>query len=120
MLTLFPAGAIIDLSSGPGAAKDSRARPPAAARKQKIGEGDTMKITETYEGLPKILKLILQFFFGGIIGGVYRIVRFFETKNIVTLVVGLLCTFTGLGNVLAWIVDFITELIGNRISVLAD
>ena len=78
-----------------------------------------MKITETYESLPKIVKILLQLILGGIIGGIYRIVRFFETKNIVNLVVGLLCTFTGVGNFIAWIVDLVTELIHNRITVLA-
>ena len=78
-----------------------------------------MKITEAYESLPKIIKVLLQLFLGGIIGGIYRIVRFFETKNIVTLVVGLLCTFTGVGNFIAWIVDLITEITSNRITVLA-
>ena len=48
-------------------------------------------LTATYEGLPKIAKLLLQFFFGWIIGGIYRIVRYTEKQNIVTLVVGILC-----------------------------
>ena len=78
-----------------------------------------MKITETYENLPKIVKVLLQLFLGGVIGGIYRIVRFFETKNIITLVVGLLCTFTGVGNFIAWVVDLITEITQNRITVLA-
>ena len=78
-----------------------------------------MKITETYESLPKIVKVLLQLFLGGIIGGIYRIVRFFETKNIITLIVGLLCTFTGVGNFIAWVVDLITEITQNRITVLA-
>lgn len=78
-----------------------------------------MKITEAYESLPKIIKVLLQLFLGGIIGGIYRIVRFFETKNIVTLIVGLLCTFTGVGNFIAWIVDLVTEITRNRITVLA-
>ena len=78
-----------------------------------------MKITETYESLPKIVKVLLQLFLGGVIGGIYRIVRFFETKNIITLVVGLLCTFTGVGNFIAWVVDLITEITQKRITVLA-
>ncbi len=76
-------------------------------------------MTNAYESLPKIVKLILQFFFGYIISGVYRIIRFVETKNVVTLVVGILVLVTGIGNFIAWIVDFITELFSNRISVLA-
>ncbi len=79
-----------------------------------------MEITKYYEDLPKIVKVLLQLFLGGVIGGVYRIVRFFETKNVVTLVVGLLCTFTGVGNFLAWVVDLVTEITKNRITVLAD
>lgn len=79
-----------------------------------------MKITETYENLPKIAKILLQIFFGGFIGGIYRILRFLETKNIVTLVVGILCLVTGVGNFAAWIVDLVTEITKNRITVLAD
>ena len=79
-----------------------------------------MKITETYENLPKIAKILLQIFFGGLIAGVYRIVRFFETKNIVTLVVGILVLVTGVGNLIAWIVDLVTQITKNRITVLAD
>ncbi len=79
-----------------------------------------MKLTEMYENLPKIVKILLQIFLGGVIGGIYRIVRFTETKNVVTLVVGLLSLFTGIGNGIAWVVDLITEILHNRITVLAD
>lgn len=74
--------------------------------------------TASYEALPKIVKIILQVFLGSLISGVYRIVRFVETKNIVTLIVGILC-FVGLGFVF-WIIDLITEIANNKISVLAD
>ena len=77
-------------------------------------------MTKTYEDLPKIVKIILQIFFGGLIGGIYRIIRFIENKNIVTLIVGILCLVTGFGNVIAWVVDLITEIVSNRITVLAD
>ena len=76
-------------------------------------------ITEMYESLPKIAKILIQIFLGGVIGGVYRILRFLETKNIITLVVGILCLVTGVGNFIAWVVDLITEIISNRITVLA-
>ena len=79
-----------------------------------------MKLTETYENLPKIAKILLQIFLGGVIGGIYRIVRYTETKNIVTLVVGILCLVTGVGNFAAWIIDLVTEITQNRITVLAD
>ena len=77
-------------------------------------------MTATYEALPKIVKLIIQFFLGWLVGGVYRIVRYTETKNVVTLVVGLLVLLTGIGNTIAWIIDFVTELLNNKITVLAD
>jgi hypothetical protein len=76
--------------------------------------------TEKYEALPKIAKILLQLFLGGIIGGIYRIVRFTETKNVVTLVAGLLTLFTGFGNLIAWVLDLVTEITQNKITVLAD
>ncbi|MBP5631930.1 MAG: hypothetical protein J6Y21_04125 [Clostridia bacterium] len=76
--------------------------------------------TQKYEDLPKIVKIILQIFLGGLIGGIYRIVRFLETKNVVTLVVGILVLVTGIGNLIVWIVDLVTEILRNRITVLAD
>ncbi len=79
-----------------------------------------MKLTETYENLPKIAKILLQIFLGGVIGGIYRIVRYTETKNIVTLVVGIVCLVTGVGNFAAWIIDLVTEITQNKITVLAD
>lgn len=77
-------------------------------------------LTATYEELPKIAKIILQIFLGGLIGGIYRIIRYTETKNIVTLVVGIVCLVTGIGNFAAWIIDLLTEITSNKISVLAD
>ena len=77
-------------------------------------------ITGAYEALPKLAKILLQIFFGAFIGGVYRILRFLETKNIVTLVAGILVLVTGVGNFIAWIVDLFTEITKDRITVLAD
>ena len=77
-------------------------------------------LTAQYEALPKIVKILIQLFFGSVVGGVYRIVRYFETENLVTLIVGLLVTFTGIGNFVAWVVDLFTEITENKISILAD
>ena len=74
-------------------------------------------ITGTYENLPKIVKVLLQIFLGSLIGGVYRLIRFAETKNIVTLVAGIL-NFVGLC-IIFWIVDLITEVTSNKITFLA-
>lgn len=75
-------------------------------------------ITAMYNDLPKIAKILLQIFLGSLISGVYRILRYVETKNIVTLVVGILC-FVGLGFIF-WIVDLVTMITNEKISVLAD
>ena len=77
-------------------------------------------LTGAYEALPKLAKILLQLFLGAVIGGIYRILRFLETKNVVTLVAGLLVLFTGVGNFIAWIVDLYTEITKDRITVLAD
>lgn len=79
-----------------------------------------MKITSTYEKFPKIIKLVLQFFFGWLIGGVYRICKFLEKKNVITLVAGILVLVTGIGNAIAWVVDFVTELLHDKITFFAD
>ena len=87
------------------------------------GKGKNMgkkKLTDSYEELPRIVKIILQIFFGGVIGGVYRIIRYTETNKTLTLVVGLIFLLTGVGNFIAWLVDLITEVTSNRITVLAD
>jgi len=75
-------------------------------------------LTKSYESLPKIIKIIIQIIFGALVGGIYRIVKFLETKNIVTLVVGIL-NFVGLG-LIFWIIDLVTEILYNKITVLAD
>ncbi len=74
--------------------------------------------TAKYEELPKLVKIIIQVFLGSLIGGVYRIVRFLETKNILTLIAGIL-NFVGLG-LIFWIIDLITEIVSNRITVFAQ
>ena len=76
--------------------------------------------TSAYDNLPKIIRVILAIFFGAFIGGIYRIVRFLETKNIMTLVVGILGLCTGIGNFIVWLVDLVTTITGNGITVLAD
>ena len=77
-------------------------------------------ITKTFESLPLVAKLVLLIFLGYIISPVYRILRYLETKNTLTLIVGVVCLVTGVGNVLLAIVDIITELTKGKITVLAD
>ena len=77
-------------------------------------------LTATYDSLPFILRVIIQIVFGVVVGGIYRIVRFFETKNIVTLVVGLLVTFTAVGNVISWIIDLVTLILNKKYTLFVD
>ena len=77
-------------------------------------------MTAFYDGLSKIVKVILHIFFGYLISGIYRIVKFLDSKNVVTLVAGILVLVTGIGNLIAWIVDLVTEITQDKICVLAD
>ncbi|MBQ1261906.1 MAG: hypothetical protein IIY01_03150 [Clostridia bacterium] len=76
-------------------------------------------LTKTYEDLPKIVKILLQLILGAIVGGIYRILRYTETKNTTTLIVGVLAIIPPISFIF-WVLDLVTEITGNRISVLAD
>ena len=76
--------------------------------------------TKQYDALPLLIRLIIQIALGVVVGGVYRIVKYFETKNGLTLLVGVLVTFTGVGNVIAWIVDFVSLLLFGKYAFFAD
>jgi hypothetical protein len=77
-------------------------------------------ITKQYDELPKIVRILLQIFLGYIVGGIYRVIRFTETKNIVTLIVGLVGLLTGFGNFIVWLIDLITTITNDKITFLAD
>ena len=76
-------------------------------------------ITGAYEALPKLAKILIQIFLGAVVGGIYRILRFLETKNVVTLVAGILALIPPI-SVVFWVLDLITEITNNKISVLAE
>ena len=75
-------------------------------------------LTAAYDALPKLIKIILQLFFGYPIAVIYRIVKYVEKGNILTLVAGIVLIF-GFGFI-AWVVDLITVILSNKITVLAD
>lgn len=77
-------------------------------------------ITKMYDELPKIARFLIQLFLGYIVSGIYRVIRFTETKNIVTLIVGLVGLVTGFGNFIIWLVDLITTITKDGITFLAD
>ena len=76
-------------------------------------------ITAKIEGLNKVLKFFIFILVGGIMSPLYRVFRYLETKNTVTLVVAIVSFVFGLSWVLG-IVDAITELTSDKVTVLAD
>ena len=77
-------------------------------------------ITAQFEALPKIAKIIILIVGGWLIGGIYRIIRYTETKNTMTLIAGLLGLFTGVGNVVIEVLDIVTTVLNNKITFFAD
>ncbi|MBO5906663.1 MAG: hypothetical protein J6Q85_00730 [Clostridia bacterium] len=77
-------------------------------------------LTASYDALPLLVRIIIQIVGGVVVGGAWRIARYFETKNIVTLIVGILVTFTGVGNVVAWILDLVTLIMNGRYTLFVD
>lgn len=76
-------------------------------------------LTEKYDSLNFILRLIIQIIGGAIIGGVYRILRYVENKNVTTLVVGILTVIPPISFV-AWVVDLVTLIMNKTYTVFVD
>ena len=76
-------------------------------------------LTKQYDNLPKIARILLQIFLGWIISGVYRIIKWTETKNTVTLIVGIIALIPGPDFVIQ-IVDLVTIILHDKFTVLAD
>ena len=77
-------------------------------------------LTKQFNEIPFLFRLILQLVFGLLVSGIYRIIRFTETGNILTLVAGIVGLFTGIGNAIFWLVDLVTLIMNDRYTVLAD
>ena len=76
-------------------------------------------ITAQFESLPKVAKIVLIAFFGWIVGGIYRVVRYTETKNTATLVTGLIGLIPPI-DIAIWIADLVSEALNDKITLLAD
>lgn len=75
-----------------------------------------------FDKLPQIVRVILFIpIWGWLVSGVYRIVKFCEenTKNYVTLVIGILCICTGIVGAVMSIVDLITTALNDKVTILA-
>ena len=71
---------------------------------------------KSYNELPLIVKVILQIFLGWPIGAIYRIVKGVQTKDNTVLIAGILAIPLG---IIFWVIDLVTTIINNEISVLA-
>lgn len=76
-------------------------------------------LTATFEQLPKVAKVLLIAFFGWIVGGIYRIVRYTEKKNTTTLVAGLLGLIPPIDFAI-WVADLVSEILHDKITIFAD
>ena len=74
-------------------------------------------LTAQYDSLPLIVRILIQIFLGAIVGAIYRIIRFTETKNTITLVAAIVALFTVF---IAWIVDLVTLIINGKYTVFVD
>ena len=72
------------------------------------------KIITTFESFPKLAKILL-FVFVGVISGVYRIIRYTETKKTATLVAGILALLPIIGFVFR-VLDVVSEIFNNEIT----
>ena len=79
---------------------------------------EQVNYTDKFEELPLVVKILLLLFLGGLVSGIYRILRYLETKNTTTLVIAILC-FVCIGGIIA-IIDIVTELTNGRVTVLAE
>ncbi len=73
-------------------------------------------MTKWYDNLPWILRLIMAIFLGYPLAIVIRVLRFVDSKNVVTLVAAILAIPFGF---VFWLIDLITTIIGQGICVLA-
>ncbi len=75
-------------------------------------------LSKQFNDLPWIVRVILQLVFGVLISGIYRIIRFTETNNLMVLLAGILGLVTGIGNLIFWIVDLFTLIVNGKYTVL--
>ena len=77
-------------------------------------------LSNQFNNIPWLYRVVLQLVFGMLISGIYRLIRFSETKNVTTLLAGVIGLFTGIGNVIFWWVDLITLVMNGRYTMFVD
>ncbi len=81
---------------------------------------ENQSIIAQFNALDKIVKVLILFFVGWLVSPVYRILRYTETKNNTTLIIGILAFVTGAFFGILAIIDIVTVITDNKISVLVD
>ncbi len=75
-------------------------------------------IIAQFEGLSKLVKVIILLFLGGLVSPVLRIIRWAENKDNTCLIVGIVALLTGGFFGILPIIDIVTEITDNKIKVL--
>lgn len=79
-----------------------------------------MSYCKWFDGQSTLVKILLLIpVWGWIFSGLYRIFKFIDSKNPLTLIIGILC-FVCIVGWIASIVDIITVALTGNITVLAD
>ncbi|MCM1456060.1 MAG: HAMP domain-containing histidine kinase [Bacteroides sp.] len=78
---------------------------------------EKLTLTGRFDHLRLWKKLTFELFFGWLMASVYRIFRFFETRNKSTLMFGILCIALF---PFAWIIDFLSICVYGRIAFLSE
>ena len=79
-----------------------------------------MSYCKWFDGQSTLVKILLLIpVWGWIFSGLYRIFKFIDSKNPLTLIIGILCFVCIIGWI-ASIVDIITVALTGNIAVLAD
>lgn len=81
--------------------------------------GNCRSLTACYDSLPFVVRLLIQIFLGWLASGVYRIVRYTETKKVSTLIVGILALIPPV-DFIAWVVDLVTLAVSGKITLFVD
>lgn len=82
-----------------------------------IEDKNKKSVTGGFNALKLWQKLLVELFFGWILASAYRIVRFFETRNLATLMFGFLCIALF---PFVWLIDFLSIAVYGKIAFLAD
>jgi hypothetical protein len=79
----------------------------------------TNDLIKFYDELPKIAKILIQIFLGSLVSGIYRILRYLDSKNTSTLIAGILA-FVPVVCVVFWILDLVAVVQDKKFSFMAD